>query len=87
VIRGREIVLEDALVAPPDPAARAAPALRFFNHVDLVKLAEMACRHSDVPDLFEDYCRTCAPVPLPSLVSGLSMLVARGILYDADPRK
>ena len=87
VIRGREIVLEDALVAPPDKAARATPALRFFNHVDLVKLAEMACRHSDVPDLFEDYCRTCAPVPLPSLVSGLSMLVAKGILYEArDPK-
>ncbi len=88
VIRGREIVLEDALVAPPDPAARAMPPLRFFNHVDLVKLAEMACRHSDVPDLFEDYCRTCAPVPLPSLVSGLSMLVGKGILCDTcDPRK
>jgi flavin-dependent dehydrogenase len=82
VIRGREIVLEPALIAPADPAAHAGPALRFFDHVDLVKLAELACRHADVPDLFEHYCRTCAPVPLPSLVSGLSMLVARGILHE-----
>jgi len=86
VVRGREIVMEDALVAPADAAARATPTLRFFNHVDLVRLAEMACRHSDVPDLFDDYCRTCAPVPLPNLVSGLSMLVAKGILCDThDP--
>jgi flavin-dependent dehydrogenase len=82
IIRGREIVLEDALVARADPVAGGAPALRFFDHVDLVKLAELACRHSDVPDLFADYCRTCAPVPLPSLVSGLYMLVAKGILHE-----
>ena len=88
VIRGREIVLEDALIAPPDTAAAASPALRFFNNVDLVRLAEMACRHSGVPDLFEDYCRSCTPVPLPSLVSGLSMLVARGILCETcDPSR
>jgi hypothetical protein len=35
-----------------------------------------------VPEVFDDYCRTCAPVPLPSVVSGLSLLVARGILHE-----
>ncbi len=76
VIRDHEIVLEEALVAP------ANEALRFLGNVDLVKLAGIACRHTDVPDVFEDYCRTCAAVPLPNVMSGLSLLVARGILHE-----
>jgi hypothetical protein len=72
VIRDHEIVLENAFV----------DAVRFVGNVDLVKLADIACRHTGVPDVFEDYCRTCGPVPLPSVVSGLSLLVARGILHD-----
>ena len=70
VIRGREIVLEDAL-----------PVGRFAHDVDLVALAEIACRHSRVPDVYDDYCRTNAAAPLPSVVSGLSLLVAKGILH------
>ena len=73
VIRDREIVLEDAF---------AGSASRFFGNVDLVRLAGIACRHTAVPDVFADYCRTCAPVPFPSVVSGLSLLVARGILHE-----
>ena len=72
VVRGREIVLEPAL----------AGGLRFVGNVDLLKLAEMAPRHHQVPDLFDAYCRDCSPVPLPSVVSGLSLLVAKGILYE-----
>jgi hypothetical protein len=40
----------------------------------------MACRHRQVPDVYEEYCRANGPVPLPSVLGGLSMLVARGIL-------
>jgi flavin-dependent dehydrogenase len=76
LIRDREIVLEEAIVGP------ASETLRFMGNVDLVKLAGIACRHRDVPDVFEDYCRTCAAVPLPNVVSGLSLLVARGILHE-----
>jgi flavin-dependent dehydrogenase len=72
VVRGREIVLEDALEG----------GLRFLGNVDLLELARMAPRHRQVPDLFEAYCRDCAPVPLPNVVSGLSLLVAKGILYE-----
>jgi hypothetical protein len=42
----------------------------------------MACEHQRVPDLFDAYCQRQAPVPLPNLVSGLSWLVARGILHE-----
>jgi halogenation protein CepH len=72
VVRGREIVLEKAF----------AGGIRFAQHVDLVTLAEIACHSSRVPDLFETYCQRCAPVPLPSIVNGLSLLVARGILHE-----
>jgi flavin-dependent dehydrogenase len=72
VIRDHEIVLEDAFV----------DVGRFSGNVDLVKLADIACRHTGVPDVFEDYCRSCGRVPLPNVVSGLSLLVAKGILHD-----
>jgi len=72
VVRGREIVLEKAF----------AGGIRFAQHVDLVTLAEIACQSNRVPDLFEKYCQRCAPVPLPSIVGGLSLLVARGILHE-----
>ena len=72
VIRGREIVLEDAL----------AGGMRFVGNVDLVRLARMACEHRHVPDLFDAYCQSCPPVPLPTVVGGLSLLVAKGILHE-----
>jgi flavin-dependent dehydrogenase len=72
VIRGNEIVLEPALPG----------GIRFVANVDLLMLARMAPQHAQVPDLFEAYCRSCSPVPLPSVVGGLSLLVARGILHE-----
>jgi len=75
VIRGREIVLENTFAG-----------LRFFRNVDLVTLADLACRHRRVPDVFEAYCSACAPVPLPSVLGGLCLLVARGILLPLPNR-
>jgi hypothetical protein len=72
VVRGQEIVLEPAF----------ADGVRFFANVDLLELAKIAPGCRDVPDLFEAYCRRCPPVPLPSVIGGLSLLVARGILHD-----
>ena len=75
LIDGREIVLCDAVSLPEDPEG-----IRFLAGVDLLKLGEMACRHDQVPDLFDAYCRTCGAVPLPSLLGSLSVLLARGVL-------
>lgn len=72
LIRGHEIVLEPAL----------AGGMRFVANVDLLKLAQMAPNHTQVPDLFDAYCRTCPPVPLPNVMGGLSLLVAKGILHE-----
>jgi flavin-dependent dehydrogenase len=70
VIRGHEIVVEDAF----------ASAGRFRDHVDLVALARMAPRHRHVPELYDAYCRASGPAPLPNVLGGLSVLVAKGIL-------
>jgi flavin-dependent dehydrogenase len=69
VIRGREIVLEESFAG-----------MRFAANVDLVTLARLACDHRDVPGLVDAYCRCHGPVPLPNLLAGLSLLVAKGIL-------
>jgi len=42
----------------------------------------MACHHRRVPDLFDAYCRSCPPVPLPNVTGALSLLVAKGILHE-----
>ncbi len=75
VIRGREIVLEPAFAAPG-----LEPAMRFANDVDLVALANIACRHTRVPDVYDEYCRTNPATPLPNVLSALSLLVGRRIL-------
>jgi hypothetical protein len=75
MIRDREIVLDQAI---PFPALRTA--LRFIAGLDLVTLGELATRHRQVGDLYDAYCRACAPVPLPSFLGGLSLLVAHGAL-------
>ena len=77
VIRGNEIVIEAGL-----KACAADDTFRFAHDVDLVALAEIACRHRRVPDVYDAYCRTHPPAPpLPNVVSGLSLLVAKGILH------
>ena len=87
VIRGREIVLEDAIpLAALKDCATAVPAaqagVRFLNNVDLVALAELTPQHQTVPTLFDAYRRAHAPVPLPSILGALSFLIAAGILVD-----
>jgi flavin-dependent dehydrogenase len=86
VIRGREIVLEDALPIRAWAGLKACatsapqPAIRFLANVDLLGLAQMTGRYRQVPELFAAYCQTYPPVPLPALLGGLAFLVAEGIL-------
>lgn len=75
LIHDREIALEDAFALPEVP-----DGIRFLAGVDLLKLADVACRHGQVPDLFEAYCRTHGAVSLVSFLGTLSLLVARGVL-------
>ena len=74
IIRGHEIVLDDAFVGTN------GAVVRFLAGVDLVALAEMSTRSSDIPSLFDAYCRSQSAVPLPSLLLALSFLSAQRIV-------
>jgi hypothetical protein len=86
MIRDREIVLEDALSLPYDGTRMVSEPrpVRFVDNVDLIALATLASRHRQVPDLFDAYCRTIAPIPLPNVLGGLSLLVATGVLRQRN---
>ncbi len=75
VIRNLTITLEDAFGLPG-----IAESVRFLKGVDLLSLRDVACRHRQIGDLFAAYCRTHGDVPLPHVLAGLSLLVARGAL-------
>jgi len=74
-IEGREIVLRDVLVGPG-----LGEGLDFVESVNLARLVELAEQCSQVPDVFEAYNRVCPPVPLPSFLKALAILVAKGVL-------
>jgi flavin-dependent dehydrogenase len=76
-IVGREIVVGDGLMAPGVP-----DGLEYLQGVHLWKLAEMAERHTQVPDLYGAYNRVHAPVALPNFLSALSLLVAKQVLTN-----
>ena len=83
-IHGHEVVLEDCLLLSCAPTA-----VRYLRDVDLLKLLRLAESHSKVPDLFEAYNRTRAPVTLPDFLGALSVLLASGALTNdtGSPRK
>ena len=79
LIRDREIVVDDAIALPEAPEG-----VRFIAGVDLLKLAETACRHGQVSDLFEAYCYSCGAVSMRNLLGTLSLLIARRVLIERE---
>jgi flavin-dependent dehydrogenase len=71
-ISGREIVLEPRIVTADRPSG-----VRHLRDVDLLTLLELAPSCSQVPDLFEAYCRRAAPVALPDFLYALATAVSR----------
>jgi flavin-dependent dehydrogenase len=82
-IGDRTIVMDDHLTTPSLPRG-----LRYLRGVDLRRLVELAPAHQQVPDLFDAYNRSVAPVvpvPLPDFLGALSVLLAKHVLRnDAD---
>ena len=74
-VQGNEIVLEPRIVAVDDPGG-----IRHLRDIDLLALIELAPLHTQVPDLFEAYCRRLAPVALPDFLFVLATALARGWL-------
>ncbi len=77
--RGPGVALERALVS--DVFERP---VRFIENVDLARLVDLAAGQRQVDELFDGYCAHEAPVPLPSFLRALSVLVAGRVLEPAD---
>ena len=71
-VDGREIVLEQRIVDPDQPAG-----VRHVRGVDLLVLLELAPSHRQVPDLFEAYLRRSPQAALPDFLYALATAVAR----------
>jgi flavin-dependent dehydrogenase len=77
-IHGHAIGLERAVTAAAMPVA-----LRYLDSVDLPAIVDLSGESREVGDLFDRYCRTATPVPLPSFLKALSVLVAGQALEPA----
>lgn len=77
-IKGHAIALERAVTAASMPVA-----VRYLESVDLPTIVDLAADGREVGELFDRYCRTAAPVPLPSFLKALSVLVAGQALEAA----
>ena len=74
-VRGREVVLREALTAPalPEP-------VRYVRGVELPRVARLALECDELGEVFEAYNRSGAAVPLPDLLAAVSFLLAKGIV-------
>ena len=76
-VSGREIVLESRLVSDHVPSG-----VRFVRDVDVTVLIDLAPHYSEVPDLFDAYCRRSGPVALPDFLRALATALASGWLVS-----
>ncbi|HYN05965.1 MAG TPA: FAD-dependent monooxygenase [Vicinamibacterales bacterium] len=70
MVRGREIVLDEQLVAPACP-----DGIRYLRGIDLVRLVTLAPDFDDVGALFEALRRDQPDVTLPDFLGALSVLI------------
>ena len=73
LIRGREVVVESAVVIGGAP-------LRFAGGIDLTLLLELARHHRHVPDLYEAYCAAGGRVSLLPFLAAVSLLLAERVM-------
>ena len=77
-VSGNEIVLEPRLVVDERPQG-----IRYLHDVDVVTLIELAPGFTQVPDLFDAYCRQTAPVSIADFVSALATAIGKRWLISA----
>jgi hypothetical protein len=80
VVRADTIEIEDAFLIE-----QSGEELRFVADVDVVALARLAPGHRDVASLYSAYSSRHGSVPLPNLLTALSVLLAHGVLTEAAP--
>lgn len=81
VIRDNEVIIEERLASPAAPSG-----LKYLRGVDVQRLVQISGDYTQVPDLFEAYCRLDNPVILPDFIGVLSVLLARGLLVNRADR-
>ena len=69
-VRGHEIVLAPGIVT-------GDTSIRFVSGIDVVALRALGPQFSQVPDLFEAYCRAHGDVPPPDFLLALAAAVAQ----------
>ncbi len=79
-VEGREIVAGACLSL--DVGEAGVVAIRHLRGVDLLALLELADSRAQVPDLYEAYRQSHAPVDLSDFISALAVLLGRGILRN-----
>lgn len=77
-IRENRVVLETRLRAAAFPHG-----VRYVRNIDLLILLALAPHASQVPDLYESYCRQAGSVPLADFLGALSLLIGKRILLFA----
>lgn len=77
-VQDNRVVLESRLSLPAYPRG-----IRYVRSIDLAKVVDVAPTVTQVPDLYELYCRTVAPVPLADFLGVLSFLIAKRVLVFA----
>lgn len=77
-IRENRVVLQTRLRTASFPHG-----IRYVRNIDLLTLLDMAPRASQVPDLYESYCREVGSVPLADFLGALSLLIGKRVLLFA----
>lgn len=78
VVDGHNVVLRDHLVVPAFPQG-----IRYLRNVDLIALATLAPKYSDVPALYFAYCAEAGDAPIADVIGALAVLAGKGILRIA----
>ena len=74
-VQGREVVLEEHLIAPSLPGG-----IHTIRGVRLPRLMDIVDQHEQVPDLYEAFAQTGPQVQLPDFLCALSALLATGVV-------
>ena len=78
---GRQRPRDRPRVTPCQPT-RSRLGIRFVRDVDVTVLIDLAPHYSEVPDLFDAYCRRSGPVALPDFLRALATALASGWLVS-----
>ena len=78
IVFGDRVVLADHLIVPAFP-----DGIRYIRSVDLMRLADLAPAHREVPALFDAYNKAGTPAAIEDFLGALAVLVGKGVVEFA----